>query len=144
MTIPFLSACSDRPKKNDTNIPTQNEKKSRVLKFEYGGYGDTNKASIYGDIYEYDTTYNSKDSLHPLTNVSVKVEHNNLTTFTDTAGQFTLGFDKGTFNLVIEKEGYQPLSVTNYFSNPDQITHAIILLERGTDLQKYEIPKWTK
>ena len=133
-------ACSDLSDKNNKSKEIL-KMKSRVSKFEYGGYGDANKAFIYGSIYEYDTTHHSKDTLKPLQNVSIKIEQTNQIIFTDTAGQFELGFDKGVFRLFVTKQGYQSLRLTNYVSDPDQISNTKIILEKGNDLQTFEISK---
>lgn len=140
----LFSSCTNltNSKTKNANIisTTQNKKVSRLLKFEYGGYDDTVVALIYGNVYQTNTLKNSSDTL-PLSNVSIKVEQNSKTVLTDNAGQFQIGLKKGTFSLVVSKEGYQSLRLTNYVSDPDQISNTIIILEKGNGLQTIEIPK---
>ena len=148
LTLIYFSTCSNLTNnygnKRSNDLITKNKKNSKVIEFEYGGYGDTVVALIYGNIFELKTTKNSSETLQPVSNVSIKVQTNNKTVFTDTSGQFSLGLDKGVFNLLITKQGYQTLRLTNYVSDPDQISNTKIVLEKGKDTTVFEIPKWTK
>jgi len=114
--------------------------KSRVAYFNYGGYGDTLYASLGGQVFELNRSIKTKDSLTPLKNVEIKVEENNQSVFTDSAGSFVLLFEKGTFNLLIRKENYQSLRLTNYISDPDQFSGTIIYLEKEKGLETFNIP----
>lgn len=145
LILAILYSCSNltNSKSNTTNIVStaQNNKVSKLLKFQYGGYDDTVVALIYGNVYQENTLTNSKDSLQPLSNVSIKVEQNSKAVSTDSTGHFQIGLEKGTFNLLISKPGYQSLRLTNYISDPDQISNTIIILEKGSELQIAEISK---
>ncbi len=121
----------------------RNQKKngSRVVSFHYGGYSDTIYALINGKIYERNLISTLNDSLLPLGNVKIIAEQNNKTAFTNSDGEFIIGLEKGVFSLLITKEGYQSLRITNYVSDPDQISGARIILEKGINLRTFEIPK---
>ncbi len=110
------------------------------LDFQYRGYGDTIYALITGQIYERKLNSVSKDSLIPMADVQVKAEQNNKVVSTDSAGQFLIGLAKGVYSFLITKEGYQSLRITNYISDPDQVSSAKIVLEKGRDLITFEIP----
>jgi len=115
--------------------------KSRVIKFEYSGYSDTTCALIFGKVYSAGKMDNrGKSRLTPLANVQIQVLQNNRITTTGTDGSFVIGFDKGVFNLLITKDRYQSLRITNYISNPDQVSKTMIILEKGGNLQTFEIP----
>jgi hypothetical protein len=114
--------------------------RSRVLDFQYGGYSDTIYALIEGEVYERGSNTVSKDSLSPIGNVQIKVEQNNRLVSTDSAGKFFIGLSKGVFSFLLTKEGYQSLRITNYISDPDQVSSAKIVLEKGRDLITFEIP----
>ncbi len=77
---------------------------------------------IYADIYQLDTSKQLLDSLRPLSNVTIKVERNSKKVSSDTGGHFTIELERGIFSLLITKQGYQPLRVTNYHSDPDQVS----------------------
>lgn len=142
--IGLLSSCSDTSMKSNNKSNLQVDKRSAVAEFEYGGYGDTNKAILYGSIFEYDTANKLRDTLQSLPNVSIKNEQTNDVVFTDKAGQFEVGFDKGVYSLLIMKEGYQSLRISNFVSDPDQVSHIKIVLQRGKDLTTSVLPKWSR
>jgi hypothetical protein len=138
-----LPACIDPPKRNKSS-PIRDERKSRVLSFEYSGYDDNAYAILYGDVYQVDTTKQGVDSLTHLPNVTIKVEQNSKTVSTDTGGHFMIELAKGTFSLIVSKQGYQPIRLTNFVSDPDQVSFTKIILEKGSDLQAFEIPQRTE
>ena len=76
--------------------------------------------------------------------IQSEIEQNNKTVFTDENGHFAIGLQKGNFSINISKNGYQTLSLTNYVSDPDQVSNTTIILEKGEDTVKFEIPKRTK
>ncbi|HLY70064.1 MAG TPA: hypothetical protein VKR53_10080 [Puia sp.] len=116
--------------------------KSRVIKFEYSGYDDTTCALIFGKVYSAGKMDNrGKSHLSPLANVQIQVQQNGRITTTVTDGNFVIGFNKGIFSLLITKAGYQSLRITNYISDPDQVSITRIILEKGENLQTFEIPK---
>lgn len=116
----------------------QNEKKSRVASFHYGGYGDTLYATLEGQILYVDQS-NVRDTLK-VSNAEVKVVELNKTVSTDTDGQFIINLDKGIFSLLVTKPGFQPLLIKDYVSDPDQFSGTNIYLEKGTDEQTFIIP----
>jgi hypothetical protein len=115
--------------------------RSRVGYFNYGGYGDTSYAILKGRIFRRDPTIKTKDSLIPLAKVSIEIEGYNQTAITDSNGGFEMTFNKGVYNLYISKDEFQPLRIKNYISDPDQISSTLIYLEKGKELQSFEIPK---
>ena len=112
---------------------------SKVEYFQYGGYNDTICALIDGNIYERDSSNSPNNRLRPLQNVKIKIEQNNKSVLTDTAGHFLIGAEKGSFSLLVTKDGYQELRLTNYISDPDQVSKAKIILAKGTRPQTYKI-----
>ncbi len=120
----------------------QTSNKSRVSNFYYGGYGDTVYAMLHGNVFRLDTSIKTKDSLIALPDVTISIEENGKTILTDSSGHFELWFVKGTFNLRVSKEGYQPLQVKHYVSDPDQFSGITIYLEKGKEEQEFELPEW--
>ncbi|MES2286066.1 MAG: hypothetical protein V4547_10290 [Bacteroidota bacterium] len=117
-----------------------NIKKSSVVYFNYKGLIDTTCAIVNGKVYELGALNNFKDSLRPLINVKVKVEQNNQAISTNKNGEFIIGVQNGVFTLLIEKEGYEPLRISNYASVSGRISFTKIILVKGKDLQTFEIP----
>jgi len=122
LTILFLVECSDN-------------KKSRIVFFEYGTYEDTSCALLYGQVYQLNPSLHSNDSLQPLSNVVIKAQDSikknfALTTFTNSKGQFAIATDEGTFNLTVAKKGYQTIKFTNYVADPGRISNTKIILEK--------------
>jgi Carboxypeptidase regulatory-like domain len=126
---------SDKPDVSNKNAL------SRVVKFQYLGYGDTIYALMEGNVYINDSINTSDTLLKPLAGVQVNAEQNNKLTYTNSNGEFMIGLEKGTFNLMITREGYQPLKITNYMSDPDQVSRVKIILAKGDELKTFEIPK---
>ncbi len=113
---------------------------SKVLYFEYEGYGDTICASIFGQVYE------NIDSgrLRPLQDVTIQVSQHNLKTITDTNGAFTICVEEGMYILWASKKGYQTLEIKNFKAHSDQVSTTKIVLEKGSDEQSHTIPEWKK
>ena len=143
LTIFTNSACIGLPNQ-DKNLPAKPERKSRVLNFQYSGYGDNVYAIIYGDIYQIDTTKQLADSLQPLSNVIIKAEQNGKTVSSDKDGHFTIELEKGKFTLLITKQGYQSIRLKNFVSDPDQLSFTKIILEKGVNLQTFKISERPK
>jgi hypothetical protein len=139
----IFSTCSN-PSEKTTPSPESEIRASRVIKFNYSGYDDATYSIIYGDVYSSFTDINHADSLQPLIGATIKVEENGKTVSSDSSGHFTIEFEKGVFNFSITKEGYQPLRITNYVSDPDQISFTKIVMEKGNSQQSFKIPEWTK
>jgi hypothetical protein len=114
------------------------QERSRVALFHYGGYGDTLYSTLEGQIFHLNQLI-SNDTLK-LSNVSVKVLELNKTVLSDTNGQFVLNLDKGIFSILVTKPGFQPLTIKNYVSDPDQFSGTTIYLENGTEQQTFVIP----
>lgn len=111
--------------------------KSRVDYFGYGGYGDTIVALLYGKVFEI-----KNDTFTPVNNVMISDLNHNLLATSNTDGQFEIGFNKGAYNLKIEKVGYQTLYIKKFISVPDQLSTIKIILEKGNSEQVYTCPKW--
>ena len=115
--------------------------KSRVSYFHYGGYGDTLYATLEGQIFYLDTDLKTKDSLTQLKGATIKILEYDKTLYSDSNGQFVINLDKGIFNLLVTKEGFQPLLIKNYVSDPDQYSGTKIFLEKGKEQQTFIIPQ---
>jgi hypothetical protein len=131
LTIVIFASCS---------VGQRQRPNSRVSYFHYGGYGDTLYATLEGQVFRLDPSLKTKDSLIPLSDVAIKVVEYNKTYFTDSNGQFIINLDKGIFNLLVARQGLQPLQIKNYVSDPDQFSDIRIYLEPGTKEQIFEIP----
>ena len=132
LTTAFLSSCFKGQKQ---------KAKSRVSYFHYGGYGDTLYATLEGQIFYLDTSLKTKDSLTKLRDVTIKILEHNKTLLSDTNGQFVINLEKGVFSLLFDKNGFQPLLIKNYVSDPDQFSGTKIYLEKGKEQQTFIIPK---
>jgi hypothetical protein len=112
-------------------------KASRLGSFQYGGYGDTSYATLFGSVAQIldsgDTSY--------ISGARVQVVENNDTARTSDAGGFVMHFPSGAFNLLVTKKGYQDLMLQNYISEPDQISYTLILLEPGRGKVVADIPE---
>jgi hypothetical protein len=115
---------------------SQSGQASTVIEFHYGGYDDTVFALISGRIYEPDDA----DSLIALKDVQIKSEQNNKVVTTNSSGAFLIGLGRGNFSLLITKKGYQSVRITNFISNPDQLSDTKIRLVKGKGLSTFEIP----
>jgi hypothetical protein len=132
ITTLFYISCAD-------NATVQENKNSRVEHFEYQGYGDTVVAMLFGEILTA-----KKDSpavFIPLPDVLVTVDSLVKTVKTDNKGQFELGLFSGTYKLIINKPGYQPLQISQYVADGDRVSIVKIILSLGDSLQNYSIPR---
>jgi hypothetical protein len=133
----FVETCVYRSGKAVSDV-------SRVEHFEYAGYSDTIYAVIYGRVYEKRKTAKGLDTLMPLSHVDVLVEKNGKLGMTDRNGDFAIGLDKGVFSLMVSKQGYEPIQVTNYVSDPDRVSFTKIVLAKGKEQRTFQVPKWTR
>src|SRR5689334_16052272 len=97
-------------------------KKSRVVVFEYGSHYDTSCAILEGEVYEVNLIPNSKDSLYPVVNAMIKsidsADKVYKTAYTNPRGKFSMSFfNEGTYNLVITKDGFQSIRITNFIAD---------------------------
>jgi hypothetical protein len=139
----LFASCSMKKGAND-NTDKEAIGSCRVERFGYSGYGDSIFALLHGKIVEPGKTVAGKDTMRLLTGVNVTVEQNGQSASTNDKGEFEIGFEKGIFSLVVSKEGYETLVLTNYVSDPDQVSTTEIILERGKEQRTFEIPKWTR
>jgi hypothetical protein len=114
-------------------------KKSRVVVFEYGEHYDTSCAILEGQVYEVNLIPNSKDSLYPVVNAMVKstdsADKVYKTAYTNSQGKFSMSFfNEGTYNLVITKEGFQTIRITNFIADTGQTSTIKIILEKDHKL----------
>lgn len=114
---------------------------SRVAYFHYGGYSDTLYSTLEGEIFHLDTSVKTKDSLLPVQGAEITVLNYSKTYTSDSNGKFVINLKNGNFSLLVSKQGFQPLLINNYRSDPDQISGIKIYLEHGTEQQSFEIPK---
>lgn len=114
-------------------------KKSRVVAFEYGEHFDTSCAVLEGGVYEENLVPGSKDSLYPVVNAMIKSTDSSnktyKTVYTNSIGKFSMSFfDNGTYDLVVTKEGYQTIRVTNFIADTGQSSMVKIILEKDHKL----------
>jgi hypothetical protein len=121
-------------------VQVQNQKKSRVGYFHYGGYGDTICATLYGQVWYADATIQTQDSLVKLNGVQIKVLENDSTYITGADGNFQFCCKNGTYRLLVTKNGFQPLLIKNYVSRSDRLSEIKIYLEKGNARQTFTIP----
>ena len=117
---------------------TDTLKKSRVESFIYLGNGDTTTALIGGYVKEkcYDKKCKLKE--HPLINVVIKSQNGFYLTQTDKNGKFGTGISGWpTFGLIIQKEGYQTMRISNVIGKSDEQYWTIIYLEKGSGYSDY-------
>jgi hypothetical protein len=123
------------------------QERSKVISFNYGGYGDNIYATLYGQIYS-SKRQGSTDSLVSLQGVKVVVTDSLNIVYkivkTDKGGNFRFELKGGKYKVAFEKTGFQPLTVYNYESHPDQVSDLTILLYKGNKRQDYTIAPWTQ
>jgi len=112
---------------------------STVYSFEGGEYGDTVYAFIYGTVYEPISPLN--DTVKPLSSVIITIEQNHKTFTTDESGKFKIGFPRGFYSLIVSKPNYEPIRITNFYSDPDEFTTTEIILVKGKITRKFKVPK---
>jgi hypothetical protein len=117
---------------------------SRVLNFKYSGFGDNNYSTMQGQIYISIKPTELKDTLQALAGAKVTVlDPKGILSqilYTNKKGEFTIRFRNGTYSLLIEKGGYQPILVENYMGKDDQFCFIEILMEKGSQKQNFRIP----
>lgn len=96
------------------------------------------------ELYEEDGSFLLNNHLRPLQNVELKIERNNKSVLTDSAGHFLINAEKGRLTLLISKDGYQQLRLTNYISDPDQVSTTKIILAKGNESQTFKIAERKK
>lgn len=111
---------------------------SRVEYFQYQGYSDTIVSLLYGQVFEQKSA--TEKNLIPLPGVQVSVVEDTVKSVTDKLGQFIIPLYEGTYTLLITKKGYQPLTISNYFSHSDRVSTTKIILVNGTKRNEYRIP----
>ncbi len=115
---------------------------SKIEYFEYGGYGDSNLSIIYGNVYEPEKKENGTDTLKPLSTVEIRLVQNNKSVQTDSNGRFEIGVEKGIFSFTVLKKGYEPITLTNFVSDPDQVSNTKIILVKGNKPRTFKIQDW--
>ena len=135
------SSTKDKPSKS---IDIKATLVSRVTYFEYQGYSDTIVALFDGRVLVIDKSKQTKDSVKAIPNVMIREEKSGKSVLTDSDGRFSIGFFEGKFSFLVSKAGYQPIRILNWVSDPDQVSQIEIALEKGTELQHFTLPKWTK
>jgi hypothetical protein len=122
------------------NVKLLQQPVSRVAWFHYGGYGDTVYATLEGTIFYLDSSIKTKDSLTPLPGVQLTIPETGRTLLSDSNGVFVLQLPKTVVDLMLTKQGFQPLLIKNYVADPDQYASTKIYLEKGTAPQIFIIP----
>ena len=112
--------------------------KSKLMKFNYGGYSDTIYALISGQIY---SDLEQKQPLDSVEICSSRLEPKDTITYTDSLGHFLTGFCSGTFTVRIKKKGFQTIKLINFESDPDQISNLEAIMQKGEGEVIYDISK---
>jgi hypothetical protein len=120
-------------------VACSNDKKSKVVSFEYGGHYDTSCAILEGEVFQPNSQPNSKDSLLPLSNVMIQAFDSSSrlykTTLTNLDGKFTMSFfNEGTFSLKFLKVGYQTIDVRNYNAYTGQSSTVKVIMAKDNSL----------
>lgn len=120
-------------------VACSDNKKSKVVSFEYGGHYDTSCAILEGEVYQPNPKPNSKDSIVPLSNVTIQSFDSSdrvyKTTITDLQGKFTMSFfNNSTYNLKFLKVGYQTIDVRNYNAYTGQSSTVKIIMVKDNSL----------
>lgn len=115
------------------------DKKSKVVSFEYGGHYDTSCAILEGEVLYPNAQPAAKDSLLPLSNVTVQsfdsADRLYKTTITGLDGKFSMSFfNNGTFSLKFLKVGYQTIDVTNYIVDTGQAAKVKVILAKDNSI----------
>jgi hypothetical protein len=140
--------------------PIETVNKSSVLKFNYGGWGDTIYAFLGGRVF---TEINGKRTL--LDSVKIKVTPNpnsgiiylylkenpnvdkskfqldSAIFYTDSLGIFSIPFLYHNYKLIFSNPGYQTIILKNYEAHPDQFSSAEILLIKDTGFVEVDVSK---
>jgi hypothetical protein len=134
----FFSSCVD------------NETESKLISFEYGGFGDTIFAFLSGNVYDGEENVpleNVRISFKGTTDTSLANIYSWCENFypkdtliqTDSNGYFQMAFFSGNIAIVMEKEGYGTLELRNYKAVPDQYSHMKAILNLGDERTKIDI-----
>jgi hypothetical protein len=121
LIISTLSSCSS--------------KKSMVLSFEYGAH-DTTCAVLNAEIYESVMSPNHKDTLTGVPNAIVQAEDSTKKIYksisTDADGKCAISIcANGKFNLIVKKDHYQTVKITDYIADSGQVSTVKIVLEKN-------------
>ena len=138
--IAFLASCNE------------NELKSELISFEYGGYGDTIFAFLSGNVYDETEDVPLKDvlvSFNGTTDTATANAYNWCDNFypketfqkTDNEGSFQTGFISSKITILLEKEGYSTLRLINYEATPDQYSQFKAILRNGNDTVTVDVSK---
>lgn len=119
MITAFLFSCNDL------------KKDQSIVKLEYLGYSDTIVAILYGRIVD--------DKNQPIHGVRIHSDDSVHHVQTDSIGNFELGFESGKYDVLVQKEGFQPILLKGYTANSDQVTKVDIQLSsKRRDTLEYD------
>jgi hypothetical protein len=109
--------------------------RSEVIRFEYHGYGDTTLSVLYGAIFE-----NLEGNEISLQNVQISVVGSKQNTFSDIEGNFKVGMESGSYDILVSKNGYQSVLLKNYEAISDRVSITKIKLVKGKEKVLFDIP----
>lgn len=114
---------------------------SRMVYFNYLGYGDTIYAVVHGRVYIVERTPQGEERIIPVSGATITAELIGKSVKTDRDGRFSIGLAKGVYTLIVTNGSeYQALKMTNYVAVPDQFSDVKIILEKGSGMQTVKIP----
>lgn len=121
---------------------------SKLVEFNYGGFGDTIFSTLDGKIYEMNLS-----NKVPIDSVEIRLSsktNESYSQFYDTFYKAYLFYPKDTLffsnkegnvymnfienefvDIVISKNGYETLTLKNYHAHPDQFSTFEVILEKG-------------
>lgn len=108
---------------------------STVESFHYGGYGDTTISFLFGQV-----SVLIDDKKFPLANTTLSVSNMPKSYVTDSAGRCIIGLYNGIYSISVNKQGYEPLLISNYKAHSDRVSDISILLVKGSVQRQYLIP----
>lgn len=121
-------------------ISCQSEQKSKVIYFNYDGYGDYIYSTLYGTVLEIDSiqpTMQNYETLKPLKDATI-ISYNSENiiykkTKSDSLGNFYMEFEfpKEAYSFKVIKDSFQEIKIENYQPIGDMVAKTIIGLKKG-------------
>lgn len=118
-----------------------NKENTKIIHFEYGGYGDTIVGTVKGNARKIVTF----DKIIGAGEFEVEINHSKkINVRTEVDGSYFFEIPNGTYNLKYILNGYEPIIIKNYKSVDNQVTTIDVDFEQGNNTQIYITPKWEK
>ncbi|MCF8298262.1 MAG: hypothetical protein K9J13_12015 [Saprospiraceae bacterium] len=115
---------------------------SRLIYFDYGGWGDTCVAFLTIDVVQIDST---SGRYIPLKNSKIIIANENKELkeyILQNNNRKTISFSWGWYEIEIKAEGYQTLKIIDYKSRPDQFSRTKICLVTGQGIVSVSSNPW--